>query len=124
VGFATDAVKGERFCRPPGGAIEFGERAADALRREIREEVRAEIEEPRLIGVLENLFQLEGVAKHELVFVYDAAFVEPHFYQMESVPLFEAGWEGVLRWVPLSEFGTGALPLYPDGLLRLLDGAG
>jgi len=61
VGHGHDAVKGERYCRPPGGAIEFGERAAHALRREMLEEVRAEIDEPRLLGVLENTFMLEGV---------------------------------------------------------------
>jgi hypothetical protein len=52
VGHGHDVLKGERFCRPPGGAIEFGERAAEALRCEIREEVRAEIAEPHLLAVL------------------------------------------------------------------------
>ncbi|MDX3188851.1 hypothetical protein PV458_10640 [Streptomyces sp. MN03-5084-2B] len=31
---AHDDVKGETFCRPLGGGIEFGERSIDALKRE------------------------------------------------------------------------------------------
>ena len=122
VGFANDAFKGERYCRPPGGAIEFGERAAEALRREMREEVHAEIDPPRLRGVLENTFLLEGVPRHEIIFVLDAAFEDSRLYDLEEVPLHEAGWEGSLKWVSLSEFHAGALPLYPDGLLALLNG--
>lgn len=120
VGFATDIAKQERYCRPPGGALEFGERAADALRREIQEEAHAGIGEPRLISVLENTFDLEGVPKHELIFVFEAAFTEARWYELDAIPLFESGWEGELKWVPLSDFRTGRLPLYPDGLLELL----
>lgn len=123
VGFAHDAFKGERYCRPPGGAIEFGERAASTLRREMREEVRAEIAEPLLLGVLENTFLLEGIPKHELIFVFDAVFLNEQLYDQSEIQLYEAGWEGCLRWVPQSRFRDGSLPLYPDGLLALLDGA-
>lgn len=35
VGHAHDVLRGEHYCRPPGGGIEFGERAAETLRREI-----------------------------------------------------------------------------------------
>jgi ADP-ribose pyrophosphatase YjhB (NUDIX family) len=56
VGHGHDVLKGEHFCRPPGGAIEFGECAADALRREIREEIHTEIKTPYLLAVLENTF--------------------------------------------------------------------
>ena len=66
VGFAHDAFKGERYFRPPGGEIEFGERAAATLRREILEEAHAEIDQPCLLGVLENTFLLDVVPKHEL----------------------------------------------------------
>ncbi len=38
-----DPLKQQTFYRPLGGGIEFGERAEDAVRREIREEIRAEI---------------------------------------------------------------------------------
>src|SRR5580765_5113979 len=98
VGHGHDVRKDQRYCRPPGGAIEFGERAADALRREIREEVHAEIAEPTLLGVLENTFQLEGVPKHELVFVFQAAFTDEALYQLAELPLFEPGWDGRLTW--------------------------
>ena len=53
---STDA-NGEPFLRLPGGGIEPGERAAQAAVREVREEVDATLVEPRLLGVVENLFQ-------------------------------------------------------------------
>ena len=56
VGHAYDAVKQDHYCRPLGGGIEFGERGADAIVREIREELGAEIEDVRRLGTLENLF--------------------------------------------------------------------
>ena len=40
-----DKVKGSFYYRPLGGGVEPGERAADALRREIREELGEEITE-------------------------------------------------------------------------------
>ena len=51
-----DRVKDKHFLRPVGGAIEFGESAADALVREIREELGEELAAPRRLGVLENRF--------------------------------------------------------------------
>ena len=124
VGHGHDAVKGVRYCRPPGGAIEFGERAADALRREMLEEVRAEIDEPRLLGVLENTFMLEGVPRHEHVFVFETTFVDPAFYELPELPLYEAGWDGRLTWESLDRFRNGAVPLYPEGLFDLLTPCG
>ena len=121
VGHGHDAIRGERYCRPPGGAIEFGERAADALRREMLEEVRAEIDRPRLLGVLENTFTLEGVPRHEHVFVFEATFLDARFYELSELPLYEPGWDGRLTWESLDGFRGGAVPLYPDGLFDLLN---
>ena len=123
VGFATDVAANERYCRPPGGAIEFAERAADTLRREIQEEAHADIREPQLLGVLENTFDLEGVPKHEIIFVFEAAFSDPTLYDLPELRLYEPGWEGALQWVSLAECRSGAIALYPTGLLALLDGA-
>jgi 8-oxo-dGTP pyrophosphatase MutT (NUDIX family) len=123
VGHGHDVLKGEHFCRPPGGAIEFGERAADALRREIREEICAEITNPHLLAVLENTFTLEGVPKHELIFVFDTTFLDTHFYQLPELPMYEPGWDGPLTWELLDSFRNGPLSLYPEGLLDLLNRA-
>ena len=44
----------------PGGAVEFNERLADALTREMREEYGIEIEVGRLLDVVDHILPLEG----------------------------------------------------------------
>jgi 8-oxo-dGTP diphosphatase len=44
----------------PGGSVEFGERLADALRREIREEYGMEIEVGELLDVVDHILPAEG----------------------------------------------------------------
>jgi ADP-ribose pyrophosphatase YjhB (NUDIX family) len=117
-----DRVKGQLFCRPLGGGIEFGERSADAVAREIREELRAEVTDLRLLGVLENVFTYEGKPGHEVVFVYDARFADTSLYEQEVLIAHEGDDPFRAVWKSLSEFGSGGPPLYPDGLLELLAG--
>src|SRR5262245_26521423 len=62
--------------RPLGGSIEFGERAADALKREFVEELGQAITEPTLLTVIENLYKHHGATGHEVVLVFEAAFVD------------------------------------------------
>ena len=74
---ARDETRDLTYYRPLGGGIEFGERSDDAVRRELQEEIGAELDELRLLTVLENLFELEGKASHEIVFVYEATLADP-----------------------------------------------
>lgn len=118
-----DDVKDETFYRPLGGAIEFGEYARDTLIREMREEIGAEISDLRYLGALENVFTYMGERGHELVLVFDGAFVDRSFYDRERVEGNEDGLGPfVATWKPLTFFEPGP-PLYPDGLITLLKGA-
>ena len=115
-----DDVKHEHFFRPLGGAVEFGELAADALHREIKEELGLDIMELVQLGVLENRFEYQGKPGHEVVFVFDARFVDSSIYASREVPIFEPGWDGAAEWLSLEE--PSPLPIYPQGLVELLRG--
>src|SRR5262245_32926871 len=109
-----DTEKNERFFRPLGGAVEFGESAEAAVRREIQEELGRDIENVVQLGVIENRFQYQGKPWHEIVFVFDASFVDSHVYTERDLPICEPGWDGPAQWLVLSEPLPG--PLYPTGL--------
>ena len=115
-----DDVKKERFFRPLGGAVEFGELAVDALRREIQEELGLDIKEPVQLGVIENRFEYQGSPGHEIVFVFDAFCIDPSIYARREVPICEPGWDGPAEWLSLEE--PSPMPLYPQGLVDLLRG--
>jgi ADP-ribose pyrophosphatase YjhB (NUDIX family) len=112
--------QGDRvFHRLIGGGVELGERAAEAVVREVAEELHATLVEPELLGVVENIFTYDGEPGHEVVFVYAGRLAEG-----DVVPT-DGGWYddlGVPMWVewrPLSapvEGDDDTLPLYPDGL--------
>jgi ADP-ribose pyrophosphatase YjhB (NUDIX family) len=115
-----DTVKQQRFYRPLGGEIEFGERAEDAVRREIREELSSEIEDVKLLGVEENIFTFLGAAGHELVWIYEARLADVSLYGRDVVECDEGGSPFEAHWVPLEAFSRSEFPLYPDGLLRTI----
>jgi ADP-ribose pyrophosphatase YjhB (NUDIX family) len=115
-----DKVKEQRFYRPLGGEIEFGELAEDAARREIREELGAEIEILKLLGVFENIFSFLGRNGHEHVWVYEATFADPSFTERDVVYAIEGDATFEVHWVALQRFVDGEVPLYPDRLLEAL----
>ena len=117
-----DKVKDQTFYRPLGGRIEFGEYGRDTVVRELGEEIKQAVTVQKYLGTLENIFTYEGKAGHEIVLIYAGEFVDPAMYSAESVQgeddgeiLFTA------RWIPLDVFRRGEAPLYPTGLLDLLE---
>jgi ADP-ribose pyrophosphatase YjhB (NUDIX family) len=120
VGSHVDRVKGERFYGPPGGGIEFQEYAIDALRREMREELDAELSEVEFLGVIENVFTHQGRSKHEIAFIYRARFADPSYYARDEIMGDEGGEPYPVKWMPLAHFAPGGPPLYPTGIYDLL----
>ena len=74
-----DRVKGTAYYRPLGGGVDAGETSAQALVREMQEELGAEVTDLQLVGVLESIFTVDERAGHEIVFVYDGRFVDESF---------------------------------------------
>ena len=114
-----DEVKGETFYRPLGGGIEFGEPAAEALRREMREELAVELDHVELLGVVENIFRFAGRPGHEINFLFTAEVADPRFYERDDPgPVLDSGTPVV--WLPRAEVVAGGAILYPTGLAELL----
>ena len=118
---SIDSVGGRSFHRPLGGGIEFGELAEEAIVREIREELDQEITDVTLLGVLESRFTYEGRRKHELIFAFDARFVDESIYGLDEIVGIEADGSHIqARW---RQMPTDPVPLYPEGLTALLEKA-
>ena len=120
VGMGIDEANGEPFYGPPGGGIEFGERSEDTLRREMREELGAELDGVRRLDVLEHIFTYQREIFHEIVFVYEAKLRDPALYEADETVGDENGQPYVVRWMPLAGFAPGGPPFYPDGLWEML----
>ncbi len=110
------------FCRPLGGEIEFGEHSRDALLREIQEEIGAEVKNVELIGVLENIFLYEGQQGHEVVFVYDAKFIDKSLYERNEIHGYREELDARFRarWRSVAEIEKNNIRLVPEGLAGLL----
>ena len=115
---------GQIYYRPLGGSIEFGEYGHEALARELREEIDAEIRNPRYLGLNENLFTSpSGQRAHEIVLVYEAELADETLYEKDRMLVTEdSGATFIAYWKPLDFFQRGEAPLYPNGLLELLLG--
>ncbi len=110
------------FYRPLGGGIHFGERAIDALHREMLEELGRPVEVVEHIGVAENIFELDGEPGHQLMFEFVVAWPAGHEpADLSPIAGYEDNGEPIdARWLPLDRVLAGDYTLYPDGLTARL----
>lgn len=106
--------------RPLGGEIEFGEKAEAALRREFREEIACALGDVKLLAVIENLYVHHGAPGHEIVFLFEACFIDPASQETARYRYVDGGTEVVTEWVSVGRFTSGAEVLFPDGALPYL----
>jgi ADP-ribose pyrophosphatase YjhB (NUDIX family) len=110
---------GREWHRPLGGGVELGERAVAAVVREIAEELGATLESPELLGVLENIFELNGELGHEVAFVYAGTLAEPDVVPESGRSFMDLDVRCWAEWRPLSD-PDPAVDLYPPGVQDLI----
>lgn len=104
----------------PGGRAELQESAAQTLRREMQEEVQADVTVERLLWVVENFFAHEGKTFHELGMYFLMSFPEnsPVLDTNKTFFVQEAGHRFALQWLSLDALST--MPVYPSFLQTAL----
>ena len=108
-----DKVKNENFYRVLGGSVNFFETGEAGVRREIQEELLSEIENLKLIDVIENLFTYEGNKGHEIVFLYHGDLAREELYTQNSIHIVEDTYEFDAEWIAINDVLSGKIPLYP-----------
>ena len=74
----------------PGGSVEFGERLADALRREMREEYGIEIEVGELLDVVDHILPAEN--QHWVSPTFLCRIISGYPAILETGKCTEIGW--------------------------------
>jgi 8-oxo-dGTP pyrophosphatase MutT (NUDIX family) len=120
-----DEVKNEIFSRLLGGTIELGEHGADAVCRELREELGVEADVERFIAALENVFTYRGEPGHEIALLYECSLRDGRLYSLDEWEAHERSSDDSIThrvaWRSLEAFRSGLAILYPAGVLALTD---
>ncbi|TDO54736.1 ADP-ribose pyrophosphatase YjhB (NUDIX family) [Kribbella sp. VKM Ac-2527] len=84
----------------PGGKVEFGESAATAVVRELREEMHLELTAGELLLVTEDMLTLNGTLHQEICFYYAVEWPEG---LSPELPKENAAHEHHFRWVRIAD---------------------
>ena len=112
---------GEAFWTLPGGRAEHGETAEETIRREMLEELETNIQIDRLLWIVENFFEHDGMSCHELALFFLIRFPP------DSLPLRSQEFDRTdtrvaltFKWFPVRRETLAGLPLYPPFLAHSL----
>jgi ADP-ribose pyrophosphatase YjhB (NUDIX family) len=116
-----DPATGNVVLVPLAGGIEFGETGAEAIARELQEEIGQTPAHVAFLGLFEDIFDWNGKRRHELWLVYDVELAGDGLAGRDEVLVHEDDGSSYLaRWRPLDEL-RGPARLVPGGLLELIE---
>ena len=109
----------DAFWTLPGGRSEHGETAEQTIKREMVEELRTSVEVVRLLWLVENFFEYEGLNYHEVALYFLIRFPPG------SAPLNAAAFDAVdaavplrFKWFRVEPKLLASLPLVPAFLAK------
>ncbi len=111
-----DEVKNETFYRVLGGGVEFQEKSEDAIRREIQEELKCEVENLELVTVVDSIFTYLDKRYHDVVFLYRGDLSNKDLYAQEKISIIEPYAIYEAEWIPIEDIVSGKKILYPSGV--------
>lgn len=105
----------EAFWTFPGGRAEIGETSEETLRREMMEELEVEARVERLLWIVENFFDYEGKAWHELGLYYLMEIPDRFpFHPTDIVHHIQDGKNALeFKWVPATREALKVLDIPP-----------
>lgn len=104
-------TRGAKYFFLPGGHVEFGETAIQALKREFKEEINGQIKRAVFLGALENIFTAKRRKRHEILLLHLATLKSNEAKSIERHLSFE--WINLkdLKRTPLRPKATKILIL-------------
>ena len=112
-----DKVKNQTFYRCLGGGIEFLEKSDEALKREFKEEIDADISVKDFLGLTENIFTYEGKNAHEIIFTYTVD-IKDSDYKEEYTIIDSTNHKA--KWIDINTFKSHKAILYPTEVIKYL----
>lgn len=110
----------EGYHRLIGGEVDLGETHRDAILREVDEELGSTIRDLALLTTVENIFRIDGVRGHEVVFLYSGR-LEPQPPSAGGTLTESDGSVVPVVWRRLDDIDE-SLPLYPAAAIPWIRG--
>jgi ADP-ribose pyrophosphatase YjhB (NUDIX family) len=111
---------GEAFWTFPGGRVELRETAEETLRREMKEEIDADVEVVRLLWFVESFFTYADLHYHEIALYFLMRFPATGTNLVQTGPFYGLEHEGEVKltfqWFPRQQEVLSRLPLLPSFL--------
>ena len=118
VGEGFDKVKNQTFYRCLGSGIEFLEKSSEALKREFKEEIGADITVKDFLGISENIFTYQGKNAHELILFYSIEISDNDY--KEEYHIADEDDSGIAKWIDIDEFKNKNKILYPEEIFKYI----